>query len=90
MTKPARSIEWSAMCSARLTASTASATWPEGIGNSPVASYEKIEAFDELDAAIRVLKMPLQREVRHDMYIRAMVRKLGRGGAPTKIYAAIN
>jgi hypothetical protein len=61
--------------------------YPAGIGNSPVAPYQQIEAFDELDAATRVLQVPLQSEPRHDIYIRAFVRKLGRAGSPIKIYA---
>jgi hypothetical protein len=63
--------------------------WPTGIGNAPVGPYQKIEALDELDAATRVLQVPLQSEPRHDMYIRALVRKLGRTGSPIKIYAAV-
>jgi len=62
--------------------------WPEGIGKSPVSAYVKVEASDELDAATHVLQMLLQREPRHDMYIRAFVRRFGRNGAPTKIFAA--
>jgi hypothetical protein len=63
--------------------------WPKGIGNSEATDYVKVEAEDELDAARRLLQMPLQREARHDMYIRAFVRRLGVRpfGVPTKIYA---
>jgi hypothetical protein len=63
--------------------------WPKGIGNSEVSSYVRIEAANELDAAERVLQMPLQIEARHDMYIRAFVRRFGARphGAPTKIFA---
>ncbi|HUE11921.1 MAG TPA: hypothetical protein VMQ54_13310 [Steroidobacteraceae bacterium] len=63
--------------------------WPKGVGNSTVSGYVKVEAIDDLDAAERVLKMPLQREARHDMYIRAFVRRLGARphGASTKIYS---
>ena len=63
--------------------------WPKGIGNSTVSGYVKIEAIDELAAAEHVLQVPLQREARHDMYIRAFVRRLGSRphGVPTKIYA---
>jgi hypothetical protein len=64
--------------------------YPKGVGNSDVSNYIKVEASDELDAAQRVLQMPLQREPRHDMYIRAFVHRLGAWprGAPTNIYAA--
>lgn len=62
--------------------------WPKGVGNSPLAPYEKVEAVDELDAAQRLLKMPLQREPRPDMYIRAFVRGPTHKGAPIAIYAA--
>jgi hypothetical protein len=63
--------------------------WPKGVGNSEAAAYIKAEAEDELDAAQR-LQMPLQREARHDVYIRAFVRRLGvqPSGMPTKIYEA--
>ena len=48
-----------------------------------------MEADDELEAAERVLKRPLQRQRRHDMYIRAFVRSGGRPqGAPIKIFEA--
>ena len=69
--------------------------WPEGIGKlpegarrPPIAPYVKVEGLDELDAALRLLRMPLQLEPRHDKYVRAFVRRLNRDGAPTKIYAA--
>ncbi len=63
--------------------------WPKGVGNSEVQDYVKVEADDELKAAERVLKMPLQRSTRHDMYIRAFVRSGGRPqGAPIKIFEA--
>jgi hypothetical protein len=64
--------------------------WPKGVGNSEVSDYVKVEATDELDAAERLLKMPLQLNDRHDMYIRAFVRRLGGRphGAPTKVFAA--
>lgn len=62
--------------------------WPKGVGNSPVPSYVKVEGLDELDAAKRLLHLPLQREPRHDMYIRAFVRRPTHRGAPIKIYAA--
>lgn len=63
--------------------------WPKGVGNSEVSHYVKVEAADELDAAQRILQMPLQREIRHDMFIRAFVRRLGARpqGFSTKIYA---
>jgi len=63
--------------------------WPKGVGNSEVASYAKVEAADELEAAESILQMPLQSEPRHDLYIRAFVRRLGARphGIPTKIYA---
>lgn len=63
--------------------------WPKGIGNSAVSKYVKVEATDELAAAQHILQMPLQREARHDMYIRAFVRRLGARphGVPTKIYS---
>jgi hypothetical protein len=63
--------------------------WPKGVGNSDVSGYVKVEAVDDLDAAERVLQMLLQREARHDMYIRAFVRRLGvrPHGIPTKVYA---
>ena len=62
--------------------------WPKGVGNSEISNYLKVEAADELDAAERILRMPLQRETRHDMYIRAFVRRSGTHGLPTKIFAA--
>ena len=63
-------------------------SWPEGMGKSAVASYVKVEALDELDAARRLLRIPLQRDVRCEMYVRALVRKLGHNGVTTRIYAA--
>jgi hypothetical protein len=63
--------------------------WPKGIGNSEVSNYIKVYALDELDAAQQLLQMPLQQEVRHDVYIRAFVRRSGARphGLPTKIFA---
>ncbi len=61
----------------------------KGIGNSPVAPFGKVEGVDELDAATHLLQIPLQREPRPDLYIRAFVRRLDRSGAPIKLYAAI-
>jgi hypothetical protein len=63
-------------------------SWPEGMGKSAVAPYVKVEALDELDAARRFLRIPLQRDARRDMYVRALVRKLGHNGVTTRIYAA--
>jgi hypothetical protein len=60
---------------------------PNGPRKSPVASYEKVEAQDELDAGEQVLKIPLQREPRHDIYIRAFARRLGVRRVPIKLYA---
>jgi hypothetical protein len=64
--------------------------WPKGVGNSEFSDYVKVEAADELEAAERVLKMPLQLDDRHDMFIRAFVRRLGgrQHGATTKVFAA--
>jgi hypothetical protein len=60
--------------------------WHNG---TPVgASYEKVEGVDEVDAATRLLKMPLQRKPRHNMYLRAMVHKPGKCDLPVQIYAA--
>jgi hypothetical protein len=63
-------------------------SWPEGIEKSTIAPYVKVEAMDELDAARRLLRIPLQRDERADIYVRALVRKLGPNGVTTRIYAA--
>jgi hypothetical protein len=60
---------------------------PNGPGASPFPDYVKVEGADELDAAQRHVKVPLQREARPDMYIRAFVHRNIPRGAPTKIYA---
>jgi hypothetical protein len=62
-------------------------SWPEGMGKS-AARYVKVEALDELDAARRLLRIPLQRDERRDEYVRALVRELGQNGVTTRIYAA--
>jgi hypothetical protein len=61
---------------------------PNGPGASPMTDYVKIEGADELDAAQRLMKIPLQRTARPDMYIRAFVHHNVTQGAPIKIYAA--
>jgi hypothetical protein len=61
---------------------------PAGPGASPFADYVKVEGADELDAARRLMKIPLQRTARPDMYIRAFVHRNVTQGAPIKIYAA--
>jgi ribosomal protein L16/L10AE len=53
-----------------------------------MTDYVKIEGADELDAAQRLMKIPLQRTARPDMYIRAFVHHNVTQGAPIKIYAA--
>ena len=63
-------------------------SWPQGMGKPTVARYVKVEASDELDAARRLLRIPLQREERRDTHVRALVRKLGAIDGTTKIYAA--
>jgi hypothetical protein len=44
--------------------------------------------LDELDPARRLLRIPLQRDERRDIYVRALVRKPGRDSSTTRIYAA--
>jgi hypothetical protein len=64
--------------------------FPQGLDNSPIAPFVKVEALDELAAARQIVPMLLQRELRPDLHIRALVRRLGGGrrNTPTKIYAA--
>jgi hypothetical protein len=65
--------------------------WPNGLWALPVTYWVNVEGKDELDAAQRLMKIPLQREARHDMYVRAFVRRKDIPGRPsTKIYAAQN
>jgi hypothetical protein len=64
--------------------------FPQGIENSPIVPFVKVEALDELAAARQIVPMLLQRELRPDLHIRALVHRLGGGrrNTPTKIYAA--
>jgi len=62
---------------------------PNGIGQSPVSDYVKVGGLDAVEAAERILQIPLQREPRHNMYIRAFVHRFnGPLGTPLALYAA--
>lgn len=62
---------------------------PNGPGASPMPDYVKVEAADELAAAQQLMQIPLQREARPDLFIRAFVHPNIPRGAPIKIYAAV-
>ena len=61
---------------------------PNGIENSSSIEYEKIEGLNELDAAQRLLHIPLQTEPRHITFLRALVRGPAYLGTSIPVYAA--
>jgi hypothetical protein len=63
--------------------------WPlrDDSESLPLSPYVRVEGIDELDAAQRLLGIPLQRQPRSNMHLRALVRGQTHRGAPILLYA---
>jgi hypothetical protein len=53
----------------------------------PDGDFQEAPGVDEVDAAKRLLQMPLQRQPRSNMHLRALVRLPAHGGLPILLYA---
>ena len=53
----------------------------------PHGDFEEVRGLDEVDAAERLLQIPLQRVPRSNMHLKALVRGPAHRGSPILLYA---